>query len=94
MKLKERAKIIKNDIPTVFLSLSDKDTPIFAKIIAGITMGYALLYNSYCNNMDFIYSGNSESNMYLSSLQFILYRFSKFSRSTIFSFLKASVKIT
>ncbi len=42
MTLKERAKKLKQDIPTVFLSLKDKETPIFAKIFAGITVGYAL----------------------------------------------------
>ncbi len=42
MNLKERAKKLKKDIPTVFLSLKDKDTPILAKIFAGITVVYAL----------------------------------------------------
>ncbi|WP_343209729.1 YkvA family protein [Anaerolentibacter hominis] len=42
MKITERAKKLKQDIPTVFLALKDKDTPLFAKLIAGITVGYAL----------------------------------------------------
>ena len=39
---KERAKKLKTDIPAVFLSLKDNDTPIFAKLFAGITVVYAL----------------------------------------------------
>lgn len=42
MSLKERAKKLKQDIPTVFLCLKDKDTPVIAKIIAGLTVAYAL----------------------------------------------------
>ena len=42
MKLKEQAKKLKMDIPTLFLALKDKDTPILAKIFAGITVAYAL----------------------------------------------------
>lgn len=42
MNLKERAKKLKTDIPSVFLSLKRKDTPIIAKILAGITVVYAL----------------------------------------------------
>ena len=42
MTLKERAKKLKQDIPIVFLSLKDKETPILAKIFAGITVVYAL----------------------------------------------------
>lgn len=42
MNLKERAKQLKTDIPVVFLSLKSKDTPLAAKILAGITVGYAL----------------------------------------------------
>lgn len=42
MTLKERAKNLKQDIPAVFLALKDKDTPVTAKILAGITVGYAL----------------------------------------------------
>lgn len=42
MNLKERARQLKIDIPAVFLSLKSKDTPLLAKILAGITIGYAL----------------------------------------------------
>lgn len=42
MGLKERAVKLKKDIPVVFLSLKDKDTPVVAKIFAGITVAYAL----------------------------------------------------
>lgn len=42
MKLKERARKLKKDIPTVFLCLKDRETPLVAKIIAAITVGYAL----------------------------------------------------
>ena len=42
MNLKERAKKLKADIPAIFLSLKDKETPVIAKILAGITVGYAL----------------------------------------------------
>ena len=42
MKLKERAKKLKSDIPAVFMMLKDKDTPVLAKVLAGITVVYAL----------------------------------------------------
>lgn len=42
MNLKERAKQLKTDIPAVFLSLKSKDSPLSAKILAGITILYAL----------------------------------------------------
>lgn len=42
MNLKDRARQLKTDIPAVFLSLKSKDTPMVAKILAGITIGYAL----------------------------------------------------
>lgn len=42
MKLKERAEKIKSDIPALFLALKDSETPIIAKIFAGITVFYAL----------------------------------------------------
>lgn len=42
MDLKKRAKQLKTDIPAVFLSLQSKDTPLLAKVLAGITVGYAL----------------------------------------------------
>lgn len=42
MNLKERARRLKSDIPAVYLALRDKETPLLAKILAGITVGYAL----------------------------------------------------
>ena len=42
MKLKERAKRLKTDIPALFLAMKDKDTPAAAKILAAITVAYAL----------------------------------------------------
>ena len=42
MNLKTRAKKLKTDIPALFLSLKDKKTPILAKVLAGITVAYAL----------------------------------------------------
>lgn len=42
MKLKERAKKLKKDIPAVFLALKKRKTPWYAKILAILTIGYAL----------------------------------------------------
>lgn len=42
MNLKERSKQLKVDIPAVFIALRKSETPILAKVIAGITIGYAL----------------------------------------------------
>ena len=42
MNFKERAKRLKSDIPAIFFALKDKDTPIIAKILAAITVAYAL----------------------------------------------------
>jgi len=42
MNLKQRAKQLKSDIPALFLSLKDQDTPLVAKIFAGLTVAYAL----------------------------------------------------
>ena len=42
MNLKERAKKLKTDIPAIFFALKDKETPLLAKIFAGITVAYAL----------------------------------------------------
>ena len=42
MDLKQRAKKLKTDIPAIFLALKDNETPILAKIFAGITVAYAL----------------------------------------------------
>lgn len=42
MSLADRAQNLKKDIPAVFMALKHKDTPVWAKITAGITIGYAL----------------------------------------------------
>lgn len=42
MDLKERAKQLKTDLPAICLALKDPDTPLAAKLLAGITVGYAL----------------------------------------------------
>ena len=42
MDLKKRATTLKTDIPAVFLALKAKETPLIAKIVAGITVAYAL----------------------------------------------------
>lgn len=42
INLKERAKQLKTDIPAVFLCLKSKETPLAAKLLAGITVIYAL----------------------------------------------------
>lgn len=42
MDLKQRAKRLKKDIPAVFLALKHKKTPVVAKILAAVTVGYAL----------------------------------------------------
>lgn len=42
MDLKERARTLKTDIPAIFLSLKDKETPVIARVFAGITVAYAL----------------------------------------------------
>ena len=42
MKLKERAQRLKSDIPAIFIALKDKETPWYAKVLAAITVGYAL----------------------------------------------------
>lgn len=42
MNLKERAKQLKRDIPAIFLALRHKSTPVLAKLLAGVTIGYAL----------------------------------------------------
>lgn len=42
MNLKERAQKLKTDIPAIVLALRDKETPVLAKIFAGITVAYAL----------------------------------------------------
>ena len=42
VNLRQRAEQLKKDVPAVFLALKDKDTPLVAKIFAGITVVYAL----------------------------------------------------
>lgn len=42
MNLKERAKKLKKNIPTIYYSLKDNQTPLLAKFIAGVTLVYAL----------------------------------------------------
>lgn len=42
MDLKARASKLKTDIPALFLALKDKETPILAKIFAGIAVAYVL----------------------------------------------------
>lgn len=42
MTLKERANNLKRDIPAVFLALKDEETPVLAKVIAAVTVAYAL----------------------------------------------------
>lgn len=38
MHLKEQAQKLKKDIPAVFIAMKKKETPIMAKVIAGITI--------------------------------------------------------
>ena len=40
--MRKRAEQLKKDVPTVFLALGDKETPLIAKIFAGMTVIYAL----------------------------------------------------
>lgn len=42
MSIKDKARKLKRDIPAVFIALKKKETPVLAKIFAGITVGYAL----------------------------------------------------
>ena len=42
MDLKERARKLQMDIPAIFLALGDRETPVIAKVLAGITVAYAL----------------------------------------------------
>lgn len=42
MTQKERVSSLKKDIPAVFLALKAKETPILAKILAFLTVAYAL----------------------------------------------------
>jgi len=42
MRIKERAKKMKTDIPAVFIAIKHKKTPLIAKILAIIAVGYVL----------------------------------------------------
>lgn len=42
MDLKQKAKTLKTNIPTIYLVFRDKDTPGIAKWMAGLTIAYAL----------------------------------------------------
>lgn len=42
MTMQSRAKKLKSDIPAIFLALKDKDTPVATKMLAAITVAYAL----------------------------------------------------
>lgn len=42
MKLSERARQLKTDVPAVFLALKRKETPWYAKAVAALIMVYAL----------------------------------------------------
>ena len=42
MTLKECASSLKKDIPAVFLALKAKETPVLAKVVAFLTVAYAL----------------------------------------------------
>ncbi len=42
MTLKERAKKLKTDVPAVFLALKQPETPWYAKVMAALTVAYAL----------------------------------------------------
>lgn len=42
MDLKERAKKLEADIPAVLIAMKKKETPVGAKMIAGLTVAYAL----------------------------------------------------
>ena len=42
MSLKERAKKLKTDVPAVFLALKHPESPWYAKVMAALTVAYAL----------------------------------------------------
>lgn len=42
MNLKQKAKALKIKVSALFLAMKRKDTPLIAKIVTGITVGYAL----------------------------------------------------
>ena len=41
-KLAARARKLKTDVPALFLCMKDRETPVIAKILAGLTLAYAL----------------------------------------------------
>ena len=41
-KLAARARKLKTDVPALFLCMKDSETPVIAKILAGLTLTYAL----------------------------------------------------
>ena len=41
-KLAARARKLKTDVPALFLCMKDSETPVIAKILAGLTLAYAL----------------------------------------------------
>lgn len=42
MNLKQRARQLKTDIPAIFLVMQKKETPWYVKVLAVLTVGYAL----------------------------------------------------
>ena len=42
MNIRDRAQQLKTDIPAVFLALKAKETPVLAKVFAGMALIYAL----------------------------------------------------
>lgn len=42
MNFKDRAKKLKSDIPALFIALNKKETPLIAKILAAVAIGYVL----------------------------------------------------
>ena len=38
----QKIQQLKNELPAIFMTLKDKETPLFAKVLAGITVAYAL----------------------------------------------------
>jgi len=42
VRLKARARQLKTDVPAVFLALKRKETPLIVKILAAVTVAYAL----------------------------------------------------
>lgn len=42
MNWKARAGRLKTDVPALFLALKDRETPVLAKVFAGLTVAYAL----------------------------------------------------